>query len=116
MPPVGPHDDAPTQAGKDRPRVARYLRPHNLAHTPLFLHCQLGQSEHRSCKHINYNLLIDTTLNAATEDGIAADESGKECVHRGFLARGGGGPEEEHGGFVDDRVRSQVASVLSGGL
>lgn len=106
MPPVGPHDYTPTQASEDWPRVPCHLRPQNLAHAPLFLHRQLGQSKHRSCKHINDDLLIDAALNAAAENSIAADESGKERVHRGFLAGGGGGPEEEHGGFVNDCVRS----------
>lgn len=116
MPPVGPHDDTPTQAGKDRPRVPHDFCPYNLAHAPLFLDRQLGQSEGRSCKHVNDDLLIDATLNATTENSIATDESRKKRVRRGFLTRGGGGPEEEHGRFVNNRVRSEVASVLPGGF
>lgn len=116
MPPVGPHDDAPAKASKDRPRVPRHLRPHNLAHAPLFLHRQLGQSKHRSCKHINDDLLIDAALNATAKNDIATEEPGKECVHRGFFPGGRGDPEEDHSGFVHDCVRSQVTCVLPGGF
>ena len=116
VPSISPHDDSPAQTGKDRPRVPRHLRAHNLAHATYFLHRHLCQSQHRACKHVDDDLLVNATLNAATENSIAAYQPGKESVWAGFFPGRGGGTEYEHGTFIDDGVRGEVAGVLAGRL
>lgn len=134
MPAKQPHDHPPAQRCKHRPRrprcpllprPARQDDPADAA-APLLLHRQLRQREDDAGEDVGDDLLVDGGLDAAAEDGVAADQAGEEGVVRGFVAGGagflvegeaegeGGVAEGVHEGFVEEGEEGEVAGVGGG--
>lgn len=55
-------------------------------------------------------------MNCASEDCVAAEETGEKGVVVALFACGGGVAEEEHGGFVYKGEEAEVAGVLPCGF
>lgn len=53
-------------------------------------------------------------MDCATEDCVAAQQTGKEGIVVPFFAGWGSMSEEEHGGFVDEGEEAEVTRMLAG--
>ena len=122
MPPEQIHHQRPTQARKHRPRPLRNrtpLVPHQAKATAARrgrvpgLDTQLGQGEDDAGEDVDDDLLVDGALDAAAEDGPAAEQAGEEGVQVRFFARGAEQPQREQAGFVGQGEEGEVAGVLA---
>ena len=89
IPSEDPHDCCPAQTRKDRPCIAlqsfSQLSPKTASLLTSPLYGQLCQCKHDSGEDVYDDLLVDAALYTPAEDGIAADQAGKEGVKRTFF-------------------------------
>lgn len=130
MPPPHKHHHRPTQTSKRNPPILHQLFPQptsiiqqtppastalHLSHVP-GLHGQLRQRQHHAREDVYDDLLGHRVVYRASEDGVAAEQAGKERVVVALFAVGRGVSEEQHGALVDEGEEAEVARVLARGF
>src|SRR6266480_7609799 len=79
------------------------------------LYRQPGKCHGPAREYVDYDLLVDAGVDAATEHEVAAEETGEKWVVRVDLAMVEV-QKDEHGGLVYEGEQGEVTSVLASGF
>lgn len=132
MPLEQPHHTRPAQRRKHRPAIlprrlsplgppvhdpppAMMRRVDALGDGDARLHGQLGDGQTHAREDVDDDLLGDAAVDAAAEDGVAAEQAGEERVGRVDLA-GVELQQRQHRGLVEEGEVGEVAGVLPRGF